>query len=197
MCSYRYFVVCIIIWFLKHLSSLLEIFIIWAKKHTKRSALGTVMIIRQYPNRCYHQLGIAISSKIHKSSVKRNLIKRILYAMLYRYVDSLLSGHQMYIKCFLWSVSKISNFVSCFTLGRLVLLKYKTIFLHQFPKIILLIHLEHVFVIWTNQILVNMSVCARSSIWHVCSQRNYFVDYCESNYVFGNRIYDCHSYEMV
>lgn len=70
------------------------------KAHKKRSALGTVMIIRQYPNRCYHQLGIAISSKIHKSSVKRNLIKRILYTMLYRYVDSLLSGHQIYIKCF-------------------------------------------------------------------------------------------------
>ncbi len=70
------------------------------KAYKKRSALGTVMIIRQYPNRHYHQLGIAISSKIHKSSVKRNLVKRMLYTMLYRYVDSLLSGRDIYIKCF-------------------------------------------------------------------------------------------------
>lgn len=69
------------------------------KSYKKRCEFGTLMMIRQYPNRLHHQIGVAVSSKLHKSSVKRNLIKRILYALLYQHIDILTHGN-IYVKCF-------------------------------------------------------------------------------------------------
>lgn len=69
------------------------------KSHKRRSEFGTLMVIKQYPNKSHHQIGVAISTKLSKSSVKRNLIKRILYTLLYDRIDTLLHGNK-YVKCF-------------------------------------------------------------------------------------------------
>lgn len=53
----------------------------------------------QYPNNLYHQTGIQVSSKVHKSSVQRNIIRRAWYAARQNMIDKAVHNH--YYKIFI------------------------------------------------------------------------------------------------
>lgn len=69
----------------------------WVKK---RDQLVSMMVIKQYANKSHHQIWVAVSTKLHKSSVRRNMIKRVLYPLLYQEIEQIAWHHQYHGKFF-------------------------------------------------------------------------------------------------
>lgn len=55
---------------------------ILSQRRYMRSGDFLIYNIPQYPNRSFNQFGIQLSSKLHKRSTKRNLLKRAYYDMI-------------------------------------------------------------------------------------------------------------------
>lgn len=76
--------------------------------------------IPQYTNKPYNQFGIQLSSKLHKRSTKRNILKRVYYDMIRSlWLLSKKNKHNKYSKYIvLIDKSKISKWTDIVSLGK-------------------------------------------------------------------------------